>query len=57
MNSQERLDALVAEGGVQVCGNAQNCVKVCPKGIPITTAIARDGRAATFHVLRKWFDR
>ena len=34
MNSQQRLDALVAEGGVQVCGNAQNCVQVCPQGNP-----------------------
>jgi succinate dehydrogenase / fumarate reductase iron-sulfur subunit len=57
MNSRERLDALIAEGGVQVCGNAQNCVRVCPKEIPITTSIARDGRAATLHVVRKWFDR
>jgi succinate dehydrogenase / fumarate reductase iron-sulfur subunit len=57
MNAQERLDALIAEGGIQVCGNAQNCVKVCPKQIPLTTSIARAGRAATFHVLRKWFDR
>jgi succinate dehydrogenase / fumarate reductase iron-sulfur subunit len=57
MNAPERLEALVAEGGIQVCGNAQNCVKVCPKGIPLTTAIARGGRAATLHVLRRWFDR
>lgn len=57
MNSTERLDALVAEGGIQVCGNAQNCVKVCPKGIPITTSIARLGRAATWHTLKRWFDR
>ena len=57
MNSRERLDALIAEGGIQVCGNAQNCVKVCPKEIPLTTSIARAGRAATFHILRKWFDR
>jgi succinate dehydrogenase / fumarate reductase, iron-sulfur subunit len=56
MNSRERLDALVAEGGIQVCGNAQNCVRVCPKEIPLTTAIARAGRAATRHVFRKWFD-
>ena len=47
----------MAEGGIQVCGNAQNCVKVCPKEIPLTTAIARGGRAATRHVLRKWLDR
>ncbi len=57
MNAPERLDALVAEGGIQICGNAQNCVKVCPKGIPLTTAIGRGGRAATLHVLRRWFDR
>jgi len=57
MNASERLDALTSEGGIQVCGNAQNCVKVCPKEIPLTTAIAREGRAATWHTLRKWFDR
>jgi succinate dehydrogenase / fumarate reductase iron-sulfur subunit len=56
-NAAERLDALTAEGGIQVCGNAQNCVKVCPKEIPLTTAIARAGRAATWHTLQKWFDR
>jgi len=56
-NAAERLDALTAEGGIQVCGNAQNCVKVCPKEIPLTTAIARAGRAATWHTLKSWFDR
>ena len=56
MTSGERLDALTAEGGIQTCGNAQNCVKVCPKEIPLTTAIARAGRTATFHTLKKWFD-
>jgi len=57
MNSIARLDALLAEGGIQICGNAQNCVQVCPKEIPLTTSIARAGRAATLHTLRKWFDR
>jgi succinate dehydrogenase / fumarate reductase iron-sulfur subunit len=56
MNAGERLDALTAEGGIQVCGNAQNCVKVCPKSIPLTTAIARGGRAATVHAVKKIFD-
>ena len=56
MNAGERLDALTAEGGIQVCGNAQNCVKVCPKSLPLTTAIARGGRAATIHSLKKIFD-
>jgi succinate dehydrogenase / fumarate reductase iron-sulfur subunit len=55
MNASDRLEALTEEGGIQVCGNAQNCVAVCPKRIPLTTSIARAGRATTFHVLRKWF--
>ena len=57
MNARDRLDALVSEGGIQVCGNAQNCVQVCPKEIPLTTSIARMGRAATIHTLKQWFDR
>lgn len=57
MTSRDRLDALVDEGGIQVCGNAQNCVQVCPKDIPLTTSIARMGRAATVHTLKRWFDR
>ncbi|HEX5447173.1 MAG TPA: succinate dehydrogenase iron-sulfur subunit [Pirellulales bacterium] len=57
LNAGERLDALMAEGGLQVCGNAQNCVAVCPKEIPLTTSIARAGRATTLHSLKRWFDR
>jgi len=53
----ERLDALMAEGGIQVCGNAQNCVAVCPKSIPLTTSIARAGRQTTWHMIKKWFDQ
>ncbi|MCA9108291.1 MAG: hypothetical protein KDA83_23005, partial [Planctomycetales bacterium] len=44
MNADRRLDALMGPGGLQVCGNAQNCVAVCPKSIPLTTSIARAGR-------------
>ncbi len=57
MNAGERLDALIDEGGLQVCGNAQNCVAVCPKDIPLTTSIARAGRATTLHAIKHWFDR
>jgi len=56
-NAAERLDALTSPGGIQTCGNAQNCVEVCPKGIPLTNAIARAGRSSTVNTLRKWFDR
>ena len=57
MKSGERLDALTQEGGIQVCGNAQNCVAVCPKSIPLTTSIGRAGRAVTLHSLKKWFGK
>jgi succinate dehydrogenase / fumarate reductase iron-sulfur subunit len=55
-NARERLDALMDEGGIQVCGNSQNCVAVCPKNIPLTTSIAKAGRATTIHWLRSIFD-
>ncbi|REK09825.1 MAG: succinate dehydrogenase iron-sulfur subunit [Planctomycetota bacterium] len=57
MNAGERIDALTEPGGIQVCGNAQNCVAVCPKEIPLTTSIGRAGRAATKRVFTKFFDR
>ena len=53
----ERLDALSAPGGVSDCGNAQNCVKVCPKKIPLTESIAAIGRAVTLHNITKFFTR
>lgn len=56
LNANQRLDALMEEGGIQVCGNAQNCVAVCPKKIPLTTSIGRAGRAATVRAIKKWFD-
>lgn len=55
--ADERMDALTAAGGIQACGNAQNCVAVCPKEIPLTRSIARAGRAATVYSLKKLFDR
>jgi succinate dehydrogenase / fumarate reductase iron-sulfur subunit len=51
----ERLDALMGPGGVNDCGNAQNCVKVCPKLIPLTESIAVIGRSVTIHAFAKWF--
>mgnify|MGYP000252358244 CR=1 FL=1 len=36
----QRMDALAGIGGISDCGNAQNCVKVCPKEIPLPKHIA-----------------
>jgi succinate dehydrogenase / fumarate reductase iron-sulfur subunit len=54
--ANQRLDTLMQPGGIQMCGNAQNCVAVCPKEIPLTTSIARAGRATTKRAFAKWFD-
>ena len=51
----QRLDALSGPGGVNDCGNAQNCVKVCPKAIPLTESIGAMGRAITLHAIAKFF--
>jgi succinate dehydrogenase / fumarate reductase iron-sulfur subunit len=51
----ERLHALMEEGGIADCGNAQNCVKVCPKCIPLTEAIAKVGRQTMAQWLRDMF--
>ncbi|MBS0198748.1 MAG: succinate dehydrogenase iron-sulfur subunit [Planctomycetes bacterium] len=53
--ADERLDALMGMGGVSECGNAQNCVKVCPKHIPLTESIAAMGRATTIHGFKRFF--
>lgn len=55
MQKDERLEALTSVGGIQDCGNAQNCVAVCPKQIPLTTSIGRQGRATTLYKLKQFF--
>ena len=51
----DRLEELAGPGGVVDCGNAQNCVKACPKGIPLTESIAAIGRAVTVHKIKTFF--
>lgn len=53
----ERLEALMGPGGLDDCGNAQNCVKVCPKHIPLTESIGAMGRAVTIHAIGKFFSK
>lgn len=48
--AKERLAALMAPGGIEDCGNAQNCVKACPKEIPLVTSIAEINRQLTQHL-------
>lgn len=53
----EKLRALMVDGGISDCGNAQNCVEVCPKNIPITDGIADLGRQTTIQWLKDLFLR
>ena len=57
MHQDERLEALMGEGGIADCGNAQNCVEVCPKNIPLTTAIGEVGRQVSVKWLRDLFSK
>lgn len=51
----ERLHEMMKEGGIADCGNAQNCVKVCPKNIPLTESIAAIGRDVNLQALDDLF--
>ncbi len=57
MQERHRLYPLMEKGGITGCGNAQNCVKVCPKGIPLTESIAEVGKSVTALALRDLFKR
>lgn len=56
-NAHERIEALLDEGGIAECGNAQNCVRACPKEIPLTDAIAEMNRDAAKQAITGWFKR
>lgn len=55
LEKAERIRAVLGEDGIAGCGNAQNCVKVCPKKIPLTESIALIGREATKQALKDTF--
>jgi succinate dehydrogenase / fumarate reductase iron-sulfur subunit len=55
MHASDRLEGLMDEGGIAGCGNSQNCVQVCPKGIPLTTSIAAMNRATNLHAFKSFF--
>lgn len=57
MHKEERLEALMGDGGIHECGNSQNCVEVCPKGIPLTTSIASMNRQVTYHAIGAWLKK
>jgi len=54
-SKRARLLSLMEEGGISDCGNAQNCVQVCPKKIPLTESIAAMGRDVTKQAWKEFF--
>lgn len=53
MQKEDRLDAVMGDGGITDCGNAQNCVQVCPKEIELTTSIADMGRQTVVRWIKR----
>ena len=56
-DKEERLDAVMQAGGIADCGNAQVCVEVCPKNIPLTESIAEIGRETTIQLVKNLFQK
>jgi succinate dehydrogenase / fumarate reductase iron-sulfur subunit len=54
MHARERIAAVMGPGGVADCANAQNCVKICPKDIPLTESIAEVNRQAIKQAIFGW---
>lgn len=55
LEADQRTHALMEEGGISHCGNAQNCARVCPKEIPLTESIAVMGRETSRQAIRDLF--
>ncbi|MEK7724808.1 MAG: succinate dehydrogenase iron-sulfur subunit [Acidobacteriota bacterium] len=53
----ERLEGLMDDDGIANCGNAQNCVKVCPMSVPLTKAIYETNRDITVNALFGWLKK
>ncbi len=53
--ANKRMEVIAGDGGIADCGNAQNCLKVCPKNIPLTRSLAKAGRAATTYAIGRLF--
>lgn len=53
MHAEERLKAMM--GTRDDCANAQNCVVVCPKEIPLTESIAEVQGQTARYMFRQFF--
>lgn len=51
---RQRLETLMTAGGIADCGKAENCVEVCPMGVPLVDAIQTLSRETSRHLLWDW---
>ena len=56
-NKNERLEALMDEGGIFECGNSQNCIPSCPKEIPLRSSIAQVKSEVTWLGIKQLFTK
>lgn len=49
-HATERLEALMGPGGIEDCGNSQNCEKACPVKIPLVSSIVKMNLEVTQHL-------
>lgn len=52
LEKSERMHAALSDEGIAGCGNAQNCVRVCPKNIPLTESLALIGKEASRQAIK-----
>lgn len=52
--SGERLDRVMAPGGIADCGKASNCVEVCPTGVPLVDSLQRVARGTSKRLIFDW---
>jgi succinate dehydrogenase / fumarate reductase iron-sulfur subunit len=52
---EDRLRALMGDGGIADCAYAQNCVNACPKQLPLTRAISDVSRDVIVQGIKDFF--
>jgi len=57
ITKNDRLEGLLGDDGITNCGDAQNCVQVCPMAIPLTKAIYETNRDVTVNALFGWLKK
>ncbi|PLR75911.1 succinate dehydrogenase iron-sulfur subunit [Bacillus sp. V3-13] len=57
LQKKDRLEVVISDEGIANCGSSQNCVEVCPKGIPLTAAIAELNRECNRYSLSSWLKK